>query len=82
MYSSTGATFGDSTDIKSWVGFWEEGGKQEYPEKNLSEQRREPTYSTQMWHSSTDLVDEWKLLMDKVASFFPEAGSSVLSIGK
>ena len=28
---------------------FDEGGKPEYPEKNLSVQRREPTNSTHMW---------------------------------
>ena len=34
--------------IESNAGFFEERGKPEYPEKNLSEQRRVPTNSTQM----------------------------------
>ena len=35
---------------------FEERGKPEYPEKNLSEQRREPkTTSTHIWHRRRDL---------------------------
>ena len=35
---------------------FEERGKPEYPEKNLSEQGREPsTKSTRIWHSHQDL---------------------------
>ena len=35
---------------------FEEGGKPEYPEKNLSEQRREPTTnSTHIWRGGRDL---------------------------
>ena len=34
-----------SNQIKSNVGFFEERGKPEFPEKNLSEQSREPTNS-------------------------------------
>jgi len=36
--------------------FFEERGKPEYPEKNLSEQGREPTpNSTYIWHRRRDL---------------------------
>ena len=49
-----------STQIKSNVGF-EERGKLEYPEKNLSEQTREPTSSAHLWlrdGESNTLVEE------------------------
>ena len=36
---------------------FEERGKPKYPEKKLSEQRREPTTnSTHIWHQCTDLI--------------------------
>ena len=48
--------------IPSRIGIWkcwlifEEGGKAEYTEKNLSEQRREPTTnSTHIWRRRQDL---------------------------
>ena len=49
--------------INGWIGIWnlemlffEERGEPEYPEKNLSEQRREPTRnSTHIWRWCQDL---------------------------
>ena len=46
----------------------EERGKPEYPEKNLSEQRREPiTNSIHIWRRRRDLkpgnFDEWRVLL-------------------
>ena len=46
---------------------FEERWKPEYPEKNLSEQGREPTNSTHIWRRRRDLnpgnIDEWRVLL-------------------
>jgi len=52
--------------FESNAGFFEEREKQEYPGKNLSEQTREPTNSTHIWHtvwkSNTGYTGEGRVL--------------------
>ena len=48
MFKAVNSLWGDAPMKSNHIGF-EERGKPEYPEKNLSEQRREPTNSTHIW---------------------------------
>ena len=68
--------------VKCW--FFEERGKPEYPEKNLSEQSREPTNSTHMSHRVRESIPghiggRWvlsllrQLCSNSVPPFYPSA---------